>query len=410
MTIEYRQITQEEHKALGVLIERGFGSHYEPSDERYEIDKKEITPEMTMVALDDGAIIGSSAALPFESAVPGGAIVGNAGVTAVVVLATHRRRGVLTEMMGRLLRQERERGRPVASLWASESVIYGRFGYGIAIQHENFLIDTRRGGLKHMPEIPGKIRFVDREEARKVLPVAWEAAVQAHVGVPRRNDNSWDGFTLGLNESNDGWTKPFVVVYEEDGQPLGYAKYMVKSLHVFGEQTHGVINADSVVHSTPAAHAALWNHVLNVDLYDQVSTWCSPSDDGLAWMLADPRQLERKPYDGVWYRLLDVAEALAARTYLAEGSLVFQVEDSYIPEWSGRFELTGGQDGATCVATTKSADITLPTASLATIYLGGAKLGDLRRAGRAEEHTDGSIAKADAMFTTVRAPWCPMMF
>ncbi|MDP7261846.1 MAG: sterol carrier protein domain-containing protein, partial [Dehalococcoidia bacterium] len=146
------------------------------------------------------------------------------------------------------------------------------------------------------------------------------------------------------------------------------------------------------------------------DLYDTLSTWRSPSDDSLPWMLADQRQLERKPYDGVWYRLMDVAEALSTRTYLTEGSLVFDVEDSFIPEWGGRFELVGGPDGARCVPTTKVADITLPTASLATIYLGGAKLADLERAGRVEENTVGSIIVADAMFATVRQPWCPMMF
>lgn len=410
MTIEYRRISEDEFRALGVMIERGFGSHYEPSDERYEIDKKVFTPEMTMVAFDDGVIIGSTAALPFESAVPGGTMVKNAGVTAVTVSATHRRRGVLTEMMDRLHRQERDKGRPVASLWASESIIYGRFGYGIAIEHENFLIDTRQAEFKHMPEIPGRTRFIDREEARIVLPIAWAAAVQAHVGIPRRDDVSWDSFVFGLNESHGGWSKPFVVVYEEDDQPLGYARYMVKELRVFGEQTHGLVNADEVIHSTPASHAALWKHLLNVDLYDRVSTWKSPSDDSLPWMLADPRQLQRNPYDGVWYRLLDVPEALAARTYLAEGSLVFEVEDSLIPEWGGRFELTGGPGGATCVATKKSPDITLPTASLATIYLGGAKLANLERAGRVEENTDGAISLADAMFATVQAPWCPLMF
>jgi predicted acetyltransferase len=89
---------------------------------------------------------------------------------------------------------------------------------------------------------------------------------------------------------------------------------------------------------------------------------------------------------------------------------VFEVEDSFIPEWGGRFELVGGPDGATCVPTTKAADITLPTATLATIYLGGAKLAELERAGRVEEHSEGAIALADAMFAAVRAPWCPMMF
>jgi len=410
MTIEYRQITTAEQRPFFKVIERGFGGTYEPSAERYQHDRLSLTPDMTMAAFDGDQIVGTSGAYPFESAVPGGAIIKNAGVTAVTVSGTHRRQGLLNGMMQRLLQQEREKGQPVASLWASESIIYGRFGYGMSIQHENFLIDTRKAVIKHMPSVEGKIRFVTPDEARKLLPKAWEAAVVSHAGVPRRSDLSWDGYVVGLGKSGGGWGKPFVVVYEEDGKPLGYAKYMVKELHVFGEQVHGLLNADDVIHSTPASHAAIWNHLLNVDLYDTLSTWRSASDDSLPWMLADQRQLERKPYDGVWYRLMDVAEALSTRTYLAEGSLVFEVEDSYIPEWGGRFELTGGPDGVRCVPTTKAADITLPTASLATIFLGGAKLGDLERAGRVEENTDGAISIADAMFATVKAPWCPMMF
>ena len=410
MTIEYRQITAAEQRPFFTVIERGFGGTYGPSAERYRHDRLSLTPEMTMAAFDGDEIVGTSGAYPFESAVPGGAIIKNAGVTAVTVSGTHRRQGLLNGMMQRLLRQEREKGQLVASLWASESIIYGRFGYGMSIQHENFLIDTRKAVIKHTPSVAGKIRFVTPDEARKLLPKAWEAAVASHAGVPRRSDLSWDGYMVGLGESSGGWSKPFVVVYEEDGKPLGYAKYMVKELHVFGEQMHGLLNADEVIHSTSASHAALWNHLLNVDLYDTLSTWRSPSDDSLPWMLTDQRQVERKPYDGVWYRLLDVAEALSTLTYLADGSLVFEVEDSYIPEWGGRFELTGGPDGARCVPTTKSADITLPTASLATIFLGGAKLGDLERAGRVEENTDGAISIADAMFATVKAPWCPMMF
>ncbi len=410
MTIEYRQITDAEYRSFGVVIELGFGGHYEPSQERYANDRRVFTPSTTVCAFDGEEIVGTSAAIPFESAVPGGAIIKNAGVTAVTVSGTHRRQGILRGMMDRLMKQERDKGQPVASLWASESIIYGRYGYGIAIQHENFVIDTRKAAIKNMPEVPGKIRFVSGDVAAKVLPFAWEAAVQSNVGVPRRDDASWDHFMMDVNSSSGGWGKPWLIVYEEDGKPLGYAKYSLKELHVFGEQTHGLVKADQVIHSSSASHAALWNHLLNVDLYDTLSTWCSPSDDSLPWMLEDQRQLERKPYDGVWYRMLDIAEALSTRTYLAEGSLVFEVEDEYVPEWGGRFELTGGPDGATCLPTTKSADITLPTASLATIYLGGARLSDLERAGRVEENTDGSIALADAMFATVRAPWCPMMF
>ena len=412
MVIEYRQITSAEHRRFGLAVERGFGGHYEPTHDRFELDKRSLTPEMTICAFDDGEIVGTSGAYPFESVVPGGRTIGNAGVTAVTVATTHRRRGLLTNMMKRLLEKERDRGQPVASLWASESNIYGRFGYGMSIQHQVFNIDTRKAALASIPEIPGKVRYIDISEARRVFPQAWEIAVKTHSGLPSCGDDHWDRMMSGFTEKR-GWGKPWFIVYEENKTALGFAIYFLKESSPFEEQLtipHGLVNADMIIHSNPASHAALWKHLLNIDLYDRLSTWRSPSDDSLPWMLADQRQLERRPYDGVWYRLLDVAEALSARTYLTSGTLVFEVEDSFIPEWGGRFELSGGPDGSRCVPTNKVADITLPAATLATIYLGGAKLMELERAGRAEENTDGAVELADAMFATIRAPWCPMMF
>ncbi|CAM5662444.1 GNAT family N-acetyltransferase OS=Streptomyces microflavus OX=1919 GN=G3I39_05655 PE=3 SV=1 [Streptomyces microflavus] len=53
-----------------------------------------------------------------------------AGVTAVSVAGTHRRRGLLRTMMRRQLDDVRSWGEPLAVLTASEPAIYGRFGTG----------------------------------------------------------------------------------------------------------------------------------------------------------------------------------------------------------------------------------------------------------------------------------------
>ena len=244
MTIEYRQITAAERRRFGVVIERGFGGYYEPSAEKYRLDRQTLTPEMSMCAFDGDEIVGTTGAHPFESAVPGGAIIKNAGVTAVTVSGTHRRQGLLNGMMKRLLRQERDKGQPLASLWASESIIYGRYGFGMAIQHEAYKIDTRKAALRDVLEIPGKIRFVDTDDALKVVPDAWEAAVNNHVGIPRKDEAHWNRWVLGLRDRGEGG-KPWLVSYEEDGKALGFAMYLVKELHVFGEKSHGLIRIRS---------------------------------------------------------------------------------------------------------------------------------------------------------------------
>ena len=63
---------------------------------------------------------------------PGGARVPVAAVTTVTVHPTHRRRGVLRQMMDEQLDDVARRGEPLAVLTASEASIYERFGYGAA--------------------------------------------------------------------------------------------------------------------------------------------------------------------------------------------------------------------------------------------------------------------------------------
>jgi predicted acetyltransferase len=56
------------------------------------------------------------------------------------VLPTHRRRGVLTAMMQRLLDDAVEHSEPLAILTASEGGIYGRFGFGVTSRAESWVI------------------------------------------------------------------------------------------------------------------------------------------------------------------------------------------------------------------------------------------------------------------------------
>ncbi|NUR99435.1 MAG: GNAT family N-acetyltransferase, partial [Kribbellaceae bacterium] len=89
-----------------------------------ELDQQLFEPERTLVATDGAQVVGTVMALTRDISVPG-AVVDAAHVTGVGVLATHRRRGVMSRLIGQQLRAVPE---AVAVLWASESAIYGRFG------------------------------------------------------------------------------------------------------------------------------------------------------------------------------------------------------------------------------------------------------------------------------------------
>ena len=53
-------------------------------------------------------------------------------------------------MMEAQLRDVRERGEPVAALWASEETIYGRFGYGLASLALH--VEAERSAVRDPPE------------------------------------------------------------------------------------------------------------------------------------------------------------------------------------------------------------------------------------------------------------------
>jgi predicted acetyltransferase len=108
--------------------------------------------------------------------------------------------------------------------------------------------------------------------------------------------------------------------------------------------------------------------------------------------------------------LVDVGRALAGRRYATEGRLVLRIRDPFCPWNDGHFELSGGPSSAECKPCAGNPDLDLTAADLASVYLGGNRFHTLREAGRIQEIRRGSVALADAMFATDRAPWCPSFF
>ncbi len=114
--------------------------------------------------------------------------------------------------------------------------------------------------------------------------------------------------------------------------------------------------------------------------------------------------------DGMWVRVFDVPRALAARTYEREGSIVLEIVDREASGGRTRVKLDGGPAGATCTETDRSADLTLDVAALGTVYLGGISLRRAAAAFGVDEHREGALADADALFRTSDEPWSSTFF
>lgn len=405
MDADIRTVTADEYPAFARSVESAFGT--QPSDEEVSDWRSVVELDRTLAAFDDGEIVGTAGAYSFRQTVPGGASIPVAGVTAVSVRSTHRRRGLLRAMMDRQLDDVAARGEPVAILTASESVIYGRFGYGLATSEAALAIDPARSEFRRPLDDHGSVRLLSAEDARRELPAVHERARQQVPGDITRSDAWWDLRVKDPEYRRQGASAAFFASHRSaTGETDGWLIYRVRPAW-----KHGLPNNTVEVHelgaTDPTAEVALWRLVLDIDLVSEVVAWGRPLDEPLRWWLADPRRLRVTAIkDDIWVRLLDIPAALSARRYDLEGEVVFEVEDRFRPQLSGRYRLEGGPDGASCTATDASADLSIDVADLGAAYLGRPCFRSFAAAARVEEHRDGALRRADLMFGTGRVPFC----
>src|SRR5690349_21629532 len=150
----------------------GFG-HTRFKPETAEAEKTVWELDRTWVAEDDGRYVATATSYGFEMTVPGGARVPVAGVAQVAVLPTHRRRGLLRDVLGAVLTQAKERGEQYAILNASDSGIYGRFGFGQADRVLRVELDTDHVGLV-VPIAAGRVELVDARDAAPLVRELYE--------------------------------------------------------------------------------------------------------------------------------------------------------------------------------------------------------------------------------------------
>ena len=408
MDIEIRPIEPGEFDELMKVSALAFG--HEPIEEEVEFERLVFEPERSLAAFDGQTMVGETTVASFQFTVPG-AILATAGVTSVAVSPTHRRRGVMTALTRHQLDDLHERGEPLAALYASESGIYGRFGYGLASFKAELEIERPHTAFAGPEYEPRSIRVISKEEALAAYPGVFEAVRPHRPGFHDRNEAWWkyNFHDPEQGHHRHGFNAYIYTVCEGPEGADGYVVYRTK-LDWSSGHADGVLEVVELIAANADAYAAMWRYCFDVDLMARTSAWLRPIDEPLVHMLADPRQLRFTVQDGLWVRLVDVPDALAGRRYTAEGELVLEVKDPFCSWNEGRYELVGVPDGADCRATTTEPDVVLSAADLAAVYLGGVRFDTLRQAGRIIENEPGAVRRADALFTWDPPPWCPEMF
>jgi predicted acetyltransferase len=369
---------------------------------------EDVDLERTWGAFDGSRVVGTLRSFPTAFTVPGPAEVRSAALTNVTVAPTHRRQGLLTQMITADLRATADREEPVGILIASEYPIYGRFGYGAAIEGSAYSVDLAAARFRGPGS--GSVELVDLAALRREAPGLYERFRVARSGSIERGTRWWD---RTLHQVEVPGAKPlegYQALYRSPaGRPEGYVRYRASQGWDHMRQ-NGELTVTELLAVTPAAYERLWRYCFEVDLVTTIRAGDRPVDETLGWLLEDARVVRQTGrYDFVWVRVLDVVSALSGRRYAVDGRVVVEVLDS-LGFADGRFALEGGPEGAACVRTDETADLSMPVDVLGSLYAGGVSARAMGDIGRIDEHRPGAIDRADVMFRSSSAPWCATWF
>ncbi|GGV87662.1 GNAT family N-acetyltransferase [Streptomyces massasporeus] len=407
--MEIRPTTDEDLEVFVDTVHAAFGRFPETPVEGGGHWWSALEMDRCLLALTaDGRPVGTAGAHSFELTLPGETIVPAPGVTAVGVLPSHRRQGVLSAMMRHQLGELRTRGEFLSVLLASEATIYGRFGYGPATYTQELTVPRHRAALappraSATAGAPvtgadnGSVEVLRSAGCGEILEEVYDRYRRAQPGALSRPHRWWD---LRAGQPPISPAPRYVAVHRDaDGVPDGYASYSL------GEP-ETTLTVDETIATDAAVFTALARFVLNHDLVSRVVFKHVPPQHPLRWQLADFRAGQVSgDMDWLWVRLLDVPRALSARGWFADGELVLDVEDPFLGE-HGRHLLTVRDGKADCVPTDREPDLSLDVRDLGSVYLGGTTPSTLVRAGHIRAHRPDAAALADALFRSDRAPHC----
>jgi predicted acetyltransferase len=353
------------------------------------------TPARWIGAFDSGRLVAATGAHAFGQFF-GRRSVPMAGVHSVSVVPDRRGQGLAREVMLRLLRETRERGEVISSLFPAATPLYRGIGYELGGSYLWRGIAPR--SLQRL-ERPARVRVrpgtaADLERLRPCY-ARFAAAQNGQVDRSelwwRRQVALWDERSVFVAEAESGEVEGFLVYRKLDGDwsalggPFRIAVYELPSV-------------------TRDASLALWRLLGSWATQATQIVYRGPAEDPLLLLL--PEQEISVLAEIRWMtRVVDARGAVAARGFAPgldlETSL--SLHDSVFKENDGNFVLRV-QGGRGELAPGGRGGPALTIGAFSSLYTGWASAETLRRAGKLEGGSDAQLAALDAAFAGP-TPW-----
>lgn len=361
----------------------------------------EVTPD------GQERILGGAARLDTGLSLPGGARVPVAGLTAVGVTPGAHGRGAFRALLEAHLRECRERGDAASVLMASETPLYGRFGYGLATRSAGWEVDghvARRLRPDAPTSGPVTVEPGRGPELDELLHAVREESGTRRAGLLTRTPAWWEK-VLGPSQSWMGGGPQLIALHwNADDRCDGYVMYDVDFRHGRQANAESTITIRELVAPSVAVELDLWRFLAGLPWAHQLHWSHGPVDPAALYWMENTRALRRMWHaDFLWMRPLDLPALTENREFAAEGTVALEVSDPVFNDLAGRFDLQVREGTGRWVPADGPADLKVSVADLGELWLGDVRA---RRLLGAQRITGDPAAagRLDAMLATDLAP------
>ncbi len=379
-----------------------------PTGEEVERFSQVLPFERMHAAFDGKEIVGGAGVFPFEMTVPGGPV-RCAGVTIVGVLPTHRRRGLLSRMMRAQIDDIHEREEPFAVALGLRAHDLRPLRVRPRLPHSRSAFAADLGGASggNAPaDRPGAPRRAGRGAAS--LPAPLPEGGERDPGIHLSLEGVVGATPLArraVAASSQAPDRSTGRCSRSTGVPPA-----MRSTASSSRRTTGT--GSGTCGSSRRSEWTRWRRARS-GVSCSRSTGPTRSKPGCFrpitrcstwWRDSTGSIFELAPGSGCG-RSTSARASRPGATGLTAASASRSGTRS-APWNEGTWTLADG----VAKRSSRRPDLRLSVQALGAAYLGGYSFAELSRAGLVEETSRGGLARADALFASDRAPWCPEIF
>lgn len=310
-----KQLNETDYDRIFELSQYAF--QYELSTSELEKKKAEAKRHKIWGWMEDGELAAKLHIIPLACYIDGEPFK-MGGISSVATWPEYRRKGMVKELLQHALHDMKENGQQLSFLHPFSFPFYRQYGWEHAFTQQHYSIPVSK--LKKDWGANGYVRRVS--ENPSLLHQLYTSYAASYNGMLTRDEAWWKQRVLKDDTH-------IAVAYNPQHEAEGYIIFIVKNNEFLVQE---------IVYNTLNGRKLLLQFIGNHDSMAENAEMIVPEDDQLALLVDEPRfEQQLKPY--FMARIVDAASFLAAYPFQGNGSMAFQVEDTFFPENNGGYQL-----------------------------------------------------------------------